>query len=175
MALDMTKVSVNVGDKLRIVGDPVINGNKITYVIQGVKAGLATVTAAYDNGAVKSDTILVEDAPLMNGITVDNNIPYTGEDITVTVSFNKVPLLSDIHFTTSSGLVLKEEPRVDGTTIVVVYTVSDPGQHQIIANYDGASLTTTVDAETPVTLKTMVLDPSNEVTVEQLFTIRLRF
>lgn len=175
MAIDINKVSINVGDKLQIVGDPVIVGNKIRYTIRGVKAGLATVSASYDRGNTKSDTIMVENKPVFQSLTVDQPLPVTGEDITVTATFDKVPLLTDYNAVPTDGLTLKSSPRIVGNTIVVVYTVRDPGEQRVSVTYDGENKVITVDAELPVTLKTIETNPTDNVTVESKFTLKLKF
>lgn len=175
MSVDISRVSIDVGDKLQIVGDPVINGNKITYTIMGKAAGLATVSASYDGGNVKSDTIMVEDKPVFNSLVFDNELPVTGEDITLIASFSKQPLLSDYNAVPSEGLVLKTEPYIDGLTIKSVYTVRDPGEQRVIVTYDGQSRTATAAAELPVTLKSIIIDPADNVTVGNKITLRLKF
>ena len=175
MAIDINKVRIDVGNKLQIIGDPVIIGNKIRYTIQGKAAGLATVTASYDGGNVKSDTIMVENKPVFQNLTIDNNMPVTGEDITITATFDKTPILSDYNAVPTDGLVLKTQPRIEGNTIIIVYTVRDPGEQRVVVTYDGESKTVTASAELPVTLKAIALDPSDNVTVGNKFTLKLKF
>lgn len=175
MAIDINKVSIDVGSKLQLVGEPVIKGNKIIYTIMGKAAGLATVTASYDGGNVKSDTIMVEDAPLFIDLAIDQPFPVTGEDITITATFDKVPLLPDYNAVASDGLSLKSGPELIGNTIVSVYTVLDPGEQRVIVTYDGESKTVTADAELPVTLKAMTLNPEPNVTVGNKVTLTLKF
>lgn len=175
MAIDINKVSIDVGDKLQIIGNPVIVGNKIRYTIQGKKAGLATVSASYDGGNVKSDTIMVENKPVFMSLTCNNLLPVTGEDITVTATFDKTPILSDYNVIPTDGLVLKSEPRVSGNTIVVVYTVRDPGEQRVSVTYDGENKVVSVAAELPVTLKTIEINPSDNVTVGNKITLKLKF
>lgn len=175
MAIDISKVSIDVGDKLQIIGTPTITGNKIRYTIQGKAAGLATVSASYDGGNVKSDTIMVENKPVFQSLTVDNKLPVTGEDITVIAQFNKTPILSDYNAVPTDGLILKSEPRIDGTKIIVVYTVRDPGEQRVSVTYDGENKVVSVAAELPVTLKTIEISPSDNVTVGNKITLKLKF
>ena len=175
MAIDINKVSIDVGDKLQIIGTPTITGNKIRYTIQGKAAGLATVSASYDGGNVKSDTIMVENKPVFQSLTVDNNLPVTGEDITVTAQFDKTPILSDYNAVPTDGLILKSEPRIDGTKIISVYTVRDPGEQRVSVTYDGENKVVSVAAELPVTLKTIEINPSDNVTVGNKITLKLKF
>lgn len=175
MAIDINKVSIDVGDKLQIIGTPTITGNKIRYTIQGKAAGLATVSASYNGGNVKSDTIMVENKPVFQSLTVDNNLPVTGEDITVTAQFDKTPILSDYNAVPTDGLILKSEPRIDGTKIIVVYTVRDPGEQRVSVTYDGENKVVSVAAELPVTLKTIEINPSDNVTVGNKITLKLKF
>lgn len=175
MAIDISKVSIDVGDKLQIIGTPTITGNKIRYTIQGKAAGLATVSASYDGGNVKSDTIMVENKPIFRSLTVDNDLPVTGEDITVTAQFDKTPILTDFSAVPTDGLILKSEPRIDGTKIIVVYTVRDPGEQRVSVTYDGENKVVSVAAELPVTLKTIEINPSDNVTVGNKITLKLKF
>lgn len=175
MAIDINKVSIDVGNKLQIIGTPTITGNKIRYTIQGKAAGLATVSASYDGGNVKSDTIMVENKPVFQSLTVDNNLPVTGEDITVTAQFDKTPIISDYNAVPTDGLILKSEPRIDGTKIIVVYTVRDPGEQRVSVTYDGENKVVSVAAELPVTLKTIEINPSDNVTVGNKITLKLKF
>lgn len=175
MTIDINKISIDVGTRLQIVGTPVINGNKVIYTIKGIQAGLATVTASYDGGKQRTDTIMVEDGVLFRDLTIDNTLVYTGEDITVTATFDKLPLLEDYKATCTDGLVLKVEPYIDGYTIVAVYSVRDVGEQRVIVTYDGESKTVVTNADAPVSLKTLTLDPADQVTVGNRFTVKLKF
>lgn len=175
MAIDINKVRIDVGSKLQIIGQPVITGNKIRYTIQGKAAGLATVSASYDGGNVKSDTIMVENKPVFQSLTVNNSLPVTGEDITVTAQFDKTPILSDYNAVPTDGLILKSEPRIEGTKIISVYTVRDPGEQRVSVTYDGENKVVSVAAELPVTLKTIEINPSDNVTVGNKITLKLKF
>lgn len=175
MAIDPSRIQIDVGNRLEIVGTPVVNGNKITYTIRGKATGLATVRASYGGGTPKTDTIMVENKPVYESLESAHLEPTTGEDITVIASFDKIPLIEDYNAIPSGGLTEKVPPKVKGNTIEAVYTVQEVGPQSIIGTYDGESKKVTLNAAAPVTLKEIITNPTSVVNVGGLITLKLKF
>lgn len=124
--IDVKKINVIVPDGVQLDGEISLTGNIARVGFVATSTGSKTISANYDNGDSKYATLEVVDRTIFNEFTSEPiEEVFVGENITVTATFSRVPILSDLVLTAPFGFTEHTPPHIVGNSIVAVYTSPD--------------------------------------------------
>lgn len=124
---------------------PAVSGNNVTVTYTGKAAGAAKVSAKYKEGEVKETTVTVsQPAPakaILQSATPAPTSQQVGKDVTVTLAFDKAPVLSEVTITPDAAHLTEKTPKaIQGNNVVVVYTVKGTaGSAKVTAVHNGVT------------------------------------
>lgn len=121
--IDVKKINVIVPEGVLLDGEISLTGNIARVGFIATSTGSKTISANYDNGDSKSTTLEVVDRTIFNEFTSEPiGEMFVGENITVTATFSRVPILSDLVLKAPFGFTEHTPAHVVGNAIIVVYT-----------------------------------------------------
>lgn len=124
--IDVKKINVIVPDGVQLDGEISLTGNIARVGFIATSTGSKTISANYDNSDSKSTTLEVVDRTIFNEFAIGpTEEVFVGENITVTATFSRVPILSDLVLTVPFRFTEHTAPHVVGNSIVAVYTAPD--------------------------------------------------
>lgn len=137
-------------EKLTEKVKPAVSGNDVTVTYTGKAVGVAKVSAKYKEQEAKETTVTVtQPAPtkaVFKSITAAPTSQQVGKDVTVTLAFDKAPVLGEVTITPDAAhLTVKNPKAISGNNVTVTYTVKGtPGSAKVTAVHNGVTKECTV-------------------------------
>lgn len=144
-------------------------------ITAGSTVGSSKIICTMGDVTKEATLEITEPKAVLEKIELDKNELLINEDVVLTASFDKAPVLADIKISPSSGLVVKVEPTiVVGNKVVATYTGTKLGIQSIAVVHNGVTKTVTITVEEETELESMSVDKS-EVNVGDDVTVEMEF
>jgi len=161
---------------------------KVPFALNGTRTGGTMTVTALTAGVQQIRGILAAQTTTRNvlvsdtsahlvAVTANPSVVYQTQDVTITASFDKVPVLSKATFTPDPGMQLKTAPTVQGNSIVAVYTITTAlGAVSVDFAYEGETpMSADFTANGVPIVKTLTVDPASGWVVGDNINLEVEF
>lgn len=129
---------------------PAISGNTVTVTYTGKAAGAAKVSVKYKEQETQETTITVNQPAsakaVLQSVTASPTTQQVDKDVTITLAFDKAPVLSEVQITPDATHLTEKTPKtISGNNVTVIYTVKgEAGPAKVTAIHNGVTKECTV-------------------------------